>query len=69
MKRCELRILEGEGHGLMASATVMSEVLAEIGREWDEWAALNKELEKERQREEEAQAEALKGIRRGYPRW
>lgn len=69
MKRCELRILEGEGHGLMASATVMSEVLAEIGREWDEWAALNKELEKERQKEEKAQEEALKGIRRGYPRW
>lgn len=69
MKRCELRVLEGEGHGLMASATVMSEVLAEVGREWDEWAALNKEREKERAREEKAQAEALKGIRRGYPRW
>lgn len=54
---------------MMASATVMSEVLAEVGREWDEWAALNKEREKERAREEKAQAEALKGIRRGYPRW
>lgn len=69
MKRCELRILEGEGHGLMASATVMSEVLAEVGREWDEWAALNLELEKERQREEQIQAEALKNMRRGYPRF
>ncbi|QSZ28994.1 hypothetical protein DSL72_003503 [Monilinia vaccinii-corymbosi] len=37
MKRCEVRVLEGEGHGLMASATVMGGVLMEIAREWEEW--------------------------------
>jgi len=37
MKRCEIRILEGEGHGLMASAGVMAEVLGEVGREWEDW--------------------------------
>lgn len=42
MKRCELRVLEGEGHGLMASASVMAEILGEIGGEWDEWARLVK---------------------------
>ena len=37
MRRCEVRILEGEGHGLMASATVMGDVLVEIGKEWEDW--------------------------------
>lgn len=37
MRRCEVRILEGEGHGLMASATVMGNVLMEIAKEWDDW--------------------------------
>ncbi|KAG9248791.1 hypothetical protein BJ878DRAFT_287573 [Calycina marina] len=37
MKRCEVRVLEGEGHGLMASAAVMGGVLMEIAREWEEW--------------------------------
>lgn len=69
MKKCELRVLEGEGHGLMASAAVMSEVLAEVGREWEEWAILNREREKERRREEEANEVIAKGARRGYPRW
>lgn len=39
MKRCEVRVLEGEGHGLMASASVMGTVLIEISREWDSWLA------------------------------
>lgn len=38
MRRCEVRILEGEGHGLMASASVMGNVLMEIAREWEDWA-------------------------------
>lgn len=38
MKRCEVRVLEGEGHGLMASAAVMGGVLMEIAREWEDWA-------------------------------
>ncbi|ESZ91857.1 hypothetical protein SBOR_7763 [Sclerotinia borealis F-4128] len=37
MKRCEVRVLEGEGHGLMASATVMGGVLMEIAQEWEDW--------------------------------
>ena len=37
MRRCEVRILEGEGHGLMASAAVMGNVLMEIAGEWDDW--------------------------------
>jgi pimeloyl-ACP methyl ester carboxylesterase len=38
MRRCEVRVLEGEGHGLMASAAVMGSVLMEIAREWEDWA-------------------------------
>jgi pimeloyl-ACP methyl ester carboxylesterase len=37
MRRCEVRVLEGEGHGLMASATVMGSVLTEIAAEWADW--------------------------------
>lgn len=37
MKKCEVRVLEGEGHGLMASAAVMSSVLVEISKEWEDW--------------------------------
>lgn len=38
MRRCEVRVLEGESHGLMASAQVMGGVLMEISREWEEWS-------------------------------
>ncbi|KAL9127492.1 MAG: hypothetical protein Q9217_003648 [Psora testacea] len=37
MRRCEVRVLEGEGHGLMASAGVMSNVLMEVAGEWGDW--------------------------------
>ena len=37
MRRCELRVLEGEGHGLMASASVMGAILGEVAKEWDDW--------------------------------
>lgn len=37
MRRCEVRVLEGEGHGLMASAVVMGNVLMEMAGEWDDW--------------------------------
>jgi hypothetical protein len=40
MRRCELRILEGEGHGLMASAAVMGNVLMEIAKEWEDWTTV-----------------------------
>ncbi|GAB7348518.1 hypothetical protein MBLNU459_g6917t1 [Dothideomycetes sp. NU459] len=34
MGGCEVRILPGEGHGLMASAAVMADVLTDIAGEW-----------------------------------
>ena len=37
MRKCEVRVLEGEGHGLMASAAVMGNILMEISREWEDW--------------------------------
>lgn len=37
MRRCEVRVIEGEGHGLMASAGVMGGVLGEMSREWEDW--------------------------------
>ena len=37
MRRCEVRVLEGEGHGLMASAAVMGNILMEISQEWEDW--------------------------------
>lgn len=40
MRRCEVRILEGEGHGLMASASVMGSVLTEIAKEWEDWITI-----------------------------
>ena len=43
MKRCELRVLEDEGHSLMANAKVMGDVLAEVGREWEEWERIARE--------------------------
>jgi pimeloyl-ACP methyl ester carboxylesterase len=55
MRRCEVRVLEGEGHGLMASASVMGGVLMEIAKEWEDWSRLTgvggtraKEAEKSR---------------------
>ncbi|RDW89077.1 alpha hydrolase-25 [Coleophoma cylindrospora] len=47
MKRCEVRVLEGEGHGLMASATVMGGVLMEIAREWEDWVKITSQTNKE----------------------
>ncbi|OJJ49545.1 hypothetical protein ASPZODRAFT_59243 [Penicilliopsis zonata CBS 506.65] len=40
MRRCEVRVLEGEGHGLMASAAVMGSVLTEIAKEWEDWTTV-----------------------------
>ena len=40
MRRCEVHVLEGEGHGLMASATVMSGILGEVSKEWEDWNAV-----------------------------
>jgi pimeloyl-ACP methyl ester carboxylesterase len=48
MKRCELKVLEDEGHGLMASASAMSTVLGEIAKEWEEWEKITQGKEKKR---------------------
>ena len=40
MRRCEVRIIDGEAHGLMASALVMGNVLTEMAREWEDWTAV-----------------------------
>lgn len=69
MKRCELRVLENEGHGLMASASVMSEVLSEVGREWEEWSIADKERQRLAEEERRKSEEARRGTRKGYPRW
>ncbi|KAH0522566.1 hypothetical protein TsFJ059_006391 [Trichoderma semiorbis] len=50
MRRCEVRVLEGEGHGLMASATVMGSVLMEISREWEDSVKAAASEGKERER-------------------
>lgn len=42
MRRCEIRVLEGEGHSLMANAKIMAEVLTEVGREWEEWSRVTR---------------------------
>ena len=76
MKRCELKVLDGEGHGLMASANVMAEILGEIGGEWDEWSTVIKGKKSRRRgakpgeynivfgEEEEERARALEGVGR-----
>jgi pimeloyl-ACP methyl ester carboxylesterase len=40
MRKCEVRILEGEQHGLMASAQVMGNVLTEMASDWEDWTAV-----------------------------
>lgn len=50
MRRCEVRVLEGEGHGLMASAQVMGGVLMEISREWEEWSRVTGATKRESER-------------------
>ncbi|KAL2267341.1 hypothetical protein VTJ83DRAFT_4618 [Remersonia thermophila] len=50
MRRCEVRVLEGEGHGLMASAQVMGNVLMEISKEWEEWSRVTGATKREQER-------------------
>ncbi|CAE7200772.1 MhpC [Pyrenophora teres f. teres] len=40
MRKCEVRILEGEQHGLMASAQVMGNVLTEMAGDWEDWTSM-----------------------------
>lgn len=48
MRKCEVRILEGEGHGLMASAAVMGGVLTEMAKEWEDWSRYTAQKGQER---------------------
>lgn len=48
MRRCEVRVLDGEGHGLMASAAVMGNVLMEMSKEWEDWMSVVKGRRHER---------------------
>jgi len=50
MRRCEVRVLEGEGHGLMASAQVMGGILMEVSREWEEWGRVTGATRRETER-------------------
>lgn len=43
MRKCEVRILEGEQHGLMASAQVMGNVLTEMATDWEDWTTITTE--------------------------
>ena len=49
MRNCEVRVLEGEGHGLMASAQVMGNVLMEMAKEWEDWNLLVQGKKKEKE--------------------
>jgi hypothetical protein len=60
MKRCELKVLEEEGHGLMASASAMSTVLGEMAREWEEWEKIAQGKEKKTR---EDKASTFSGVR------
>ena len=40
MRKCEVRILEDEQHGLMASAQVMGNVLTELASDWEDWSSV-----------------------------
>lgn len=62
MRRCEVRVLEGEGHGLMASAAVMGAVLMEMSKEWEDWnRATGEGSRRERERGRRAAAVAAAG--------
>ena len=55
MRRCEIRVLEGEGHGLMASAKVMAALLGEVAKEWEDWSTVT---QKKKVREKETNRNA-----------
>ncbi|CAJ2513072.1 Uu.00g011910.m01.CDS01 [Anthostomella pinea] len=58
MRRCEVRVLEGEGHGLMASASVMGSVLMEISKEWEDWMRLTNSSKRPEERGRSTRASA-----------
>ena len=40
MRSAEVRVLEDEGHGLMANPVVMGDVLSEMAQDWEDWLAV-----------------------------
>jgi pimeloyl-ACP methyl ester carboxylesterase len=61
MRKCEVRILDGEQHGLMASAQVMGNVLTEMASDWEDWnAAVSKTTNKDRSLSRRRTAERLR---------
>lgn len=62
MRKCEVRILEGEQHGLMASAQVMGNVLTELASEWEDWSSSNGKANGDRALSKKRTAERLRSI-------
>ncbi|KAF2279035.1 alpha/beta-hydrolase [Westerdykella ornata] len=61
MRRCEVRILDGEQHGLMASAQVMGNVLTEMASDWEDWnAAISKTTNRDRSASRRRTADKLR---------
>jgi pimeloyl-ACP methyl ester carboxylesterase len=63
MRRCEVRVLEGEGHGLMASAGVMGSVLMEISKEWEDWIKVTGANRRDGERERDRGRSSRAGVR------
>ena len=61
MRRCEVRILEGEGHGLMASAGVMGGVLMEMSKEWEDWNRVTRTEATGRDKDKEKEKDSFRG--------
>jgi pimeloyl-ACP methyl ester carboxylesterase len=61
MRKCEVRILEGEQHGLMASAQVMGNVLTEMASDWEDWTAVTQGKGDSRSPSRKRTAERLRG--------
>ncbi|KAF2829232.1 alpha/beta-hydrolase [Ophiobolus disseminans] len=61
MRKCEVRILEGEQHGLMASAQVMGNVLTEMASDWEDWTAVVQGKGDHRSLSRKRTAERLRG--------
>jgi pimeloyl-ACP methyl ester carboxylesterase len=60
MRKCEVRILEGEQHGLMASAQVMGNVLTEMAEDWHDWTAVTQGKSESRSASRRRTAERLR---------
>lgn len=61
MRKCEVRILDGEQHGLMASAQVMGNVLTEMASDWEDWTAVVQGKGDHRSLSRKRTAERLRG--------